>query len=342
VPDALGPLVGGAPGAAPREAGIALVVAGDLGRPLLARIDNFNEDGFDALYPRYGGAVLLPSRWPSAGRSRGIGLSRPADHGQPFSTWRLSKLAEFLVAAGVVDDISHEGLRQVLIDEGVSLQAIKNRVLELYDMAEGRAAPGPDDPAVVFSMDEFGPLNLLPRPGKQWVAKISRHDEGDPRLPRRRRRRATYKRTQGVRHLLAALNMNQDKLYGHIKTNKTRTTFLDFCRYVRSLYPPEVRIAIVLDNYGRHLSTNTDDRVGRWAQANNVELAYVPTHASFLKSHRVPLHRVELLRAGRHRPSQPRRAELSHSALHRLAQPQQKPSGTSCPFNARQVCLTRH
>jgi hypothetical protein len=32
----------------------------------------------------------------------------------PFSTLRLSKLAEFLVAEGVVDDISHEGLRLVL------------------------------------------------------------------------------------------------------------------------------------------------------------------------------------------------------------------------------------
>ena len=40
--------------------------------------------------------------------------------------------------------------------------------------------------------------------------------------------------------------MNQDKIYGHIKANKNRTTFLVFCRYLRSLYPPEVRIAIVL------------------------------------------------------------------------------------------------
>ncbi len=39
-------------------------------------------------------------------------------------------------------------------------------MLELYDIAEGRAAPGAGDPSVVFSMDEFGPLNLLPREGK--------------------------------------------------------------------------------------------------------------------------------------------------------------------------------
>jgi hypothetical protein len=39
-------------------------------------------------------------------------------------------------------------------------------VLELYDIAEGRVIPSPGDPTVVFSVDEFGPLNLLPRPGK--------------------------------------------------------------------------------------------------------------------------------------------------------------------------------
>jgi len=42
------------------------------------------------------------------------------DHGLPFSTWSLTKLADFLVAEGVVEDISHEGLRQVLREQGVS------------------------------------------------------------------------------------------------------------------------------------------------------------------------------------------------------------------------------
>jgi hypothetical protein len=35
---------------------------------------------------------------------------KPAEHGLPFSTWSLVKLADFLVAEGVVDDISIEGL----------------------------------------------------------------------------------------------------------------------------------------------------------------------------------------------------------------------------------------
>ena len=43
-----------------------------------------------------------------------------------------------------------------------------------------------------------------------------------------------------------------------------------------------MRLGIVLDNYSLHLSTRTDDRVGRWAAANNVELAYVPFYGSWL------------------------------------------------------------
>ncbi len=55
-----------------------------------------------------------------------------------------------------------------------------------------------------------------------------------------------------------------------------------FLRYIRSLHPPEVRIGIVLDNFSPHLSTKKDRRVGEWAAANNVELAYTPTYSSWL------------------------------------------------------------
>ena len=81
---------------------------------------------------------------------------------------------------------------------------------------------------------------------------------------------------------MAALDLRTNKMYGHVKLNKNRTTFLAFCRYLRSLYPPDVRIAIVLDNFSPHLSTKNDPRVGQWAKANNVELAYVPFYASWL------------------------------------------------------------
>ena len=257
-------------------------------------IHNFNDDGFDSLYPKYAGGRPPKFTLPQRREIKKYALARPQDHGLPFSTWSLSKLADFLVAEGVVDDISHEGLRVLLREEGVSFQVIKtwkqsndpdfeakkNRVLELYEIADGKTVPGPGDPTVVFCMDEFGPLNLLPRPGRQW-APVAVKGGGDG-VPRRRRRRATYNRNDGVRHLLAPYDLNKDKIYGHIKVTKNRTKFLEFCRYLRTLYPPEVRIAIVMDNFSPHLSTKKDTRVGDWAAANNVELAYVPTNASWL------------------------------------------------------------
>ena len=253
-------------------------------------LHNFNLDGFDSLYPRYRGG--RPPTFTLAQR-RAIkqrALSRPQDHDLPFSTWSLAKLAEFLVAEGVVDDISHEGLRVLLHQQGVSFQRLKtwkqscdpdfeakkNRILHLYGLMDGTSDVQPGDPEVVICIDEFGPLNLQPHPGRQWTTRAG----GGPRP--RRRRRATYTRPHGVRHLLAAYDLSRDRLYGHVKPRKRRGEFLVFLRYVRSLYPPAVRLGLVLDNYSPHLSTREDPRVGQWAQANNVELAYVPTNASWL------------------------------------------------------------
>jgi transposase len=257
-------------------------------------LHNFNADGFNSLYPRYAGGRPPKFDLKQRAKIKEIALSRPADHDLPFSAWSLSKLADFLVAEGVVDDISHEGLRLLLRDEDVSFQAVKTfkastdpdydakttRVVQLYAIADGTAAPGPDDPTVVFCVDEFGPLNLQPHPGRQWAPVAT--GRGDPAAPRRRRRRATYTRPHGVRHLMAALDLAQDKLYGHITRRKGRTQFLAFCRYLRSLYPPTVRIAIVCDNFSPHRSTKNDSRVGQWAAANNVEIAYTPFYGSWL------------------------------------------------------------
>jgi transposase len=257
-------------------------------------LHNFNLDGFDSLYPRYRGG--RPPTFTLAQRRaiKQLALSRPQDHDLPFSTWSLAKLADFLVAEGVVDDISHEGLRILLREEGVSFQRLKTwktsrdpdyaakkaRVEHLYAIADSEVTPEDGEPEVVFCMDEFGPLNLMPHPGKQWAERGGRHK--DPDREPRRRRRATYNRYGGVRHLFAALDLAKDKLYGHIKPVKKRTQFLEFCRYLRTLYPPNTRIAIVCDNFSPHLTTKRCRRVGTWAAANNVEIAYTPTKSSWL------------------------------------------------------------
>ena len=83
-------------------------------------IHNFNADGFDSLQPRYAGGRPPKFTLPQRQEIKKIALARPTDHGLPFSTWSLSKLADFLVAEGVVEDISHEGLRVLLREQGVS------------------------------------------------------------------------------------------------------------------------------------------------------------------------------------------------------------------------------
>lgn len=83
-------------------------------------IHNFNTDGFDSLYPRYAGGRPPTFSPEQRAAIKQVALARPADQGLPFSTWSLSKLADYLVVKEVVDDISHEGLQQVLREQGVS------------------------------------------------------------------------------------------------------------------------------------------------------------------------------------------------------------------------------
>ncbi|AEY93825.1 putative transposase [Streptomyces hygroscopicus subsp. jinggangensis 5008] len=83
-------------------------------------IHNFNADGFDSLYPKYKGGRPKTFTLPERREIKKFAKSKPVEHDLPFSTWSLSKLADFLVVEGVVDDISHEGLRILLREEGVS------------------------------------------------------------------------------------------------------------------------------------------------------------------------------------------------------------------------------
>src|SRR5438067_1207172 len=50
-------------------------------------IHNFNNDGFEALYPRYGGGRPPTFTLPQRQRIKKIALSVPTDLGRPFATW---------------------------------------------------------------------------------------------------------------------------------------------------------------------------------------------------------------------------------------------------------------
>ena len=132
-------------------------------------IRNFNADGFDSLYPRYKGGHPPKFTLGQRREIKKIAKSRPAEHDLPFSrTWSLDGLAEFLVAEGVVDDISHEGLRMLLREEGVTFQRLKTwkaskdpryaakkaRIEHLCAIADREITSQDGDPQVVFCVDE--------------------------------------------------------------------------------------------------------------------------------------------------------------------------------------------
>jgi transposase len=160
-------------------------------------IRNFNADGFSSLYPKYRGGRPPKFSLPQRREVKKIAEAKPAEYDLPFSAWSLAKLADFLVAEGVVDDISHEGLRVLLRDEGVTFQRLKTwktsrdpqyrekkaRVEQLYAIAGREAVPADGDPEVVFCVDEFGPLSLQPRPGRQWAAVSGKSKEPRPGAP---------------------------------------------------------------------------------------------------------------------------------------------------------------
>lgn len=236
-------------------------------------IHAFNERGFDALDPKPSGgprkkigeqlrtwictiARTSPSAWGRAG----------------FSTWSLSKLRELLLDEGIVAQISRETLRRILREGGVSWQttttwkastdpdfvAKMRRVLDLYDHP-------PEDGRVVC-VDEFGPLNLQPRTGKTWQPR--RHP---------RRLRATYTRTAGVMHMLAALDLATGKLTYRIRLRKRSREFLGLLKVLRDRWPGE-KLYIVCDNFSphRHGSVRT------WCDANDMKLVFLPTYGSWL------------------------------------------------------------
>lgn len=118
-------------------------------------IHNFNTDGFVSLYPKYAGGRPKTFTLPERHGIKKLAKSKSTEHHMPFSTWSLTKLADFLVTEGVVDDISHEGVRTLLREEGVSFQRLKTWktsrdpdcaakkacVEHLYAIADGEVIP---------------------------------------------------------------------------------------------------------------------------------------------------------------------------------------------------------
>ena len=234
-------------------------------------IHAFNEQGFAALSPKWRGG--RPRKFGSAARDQicRVAACKPAELGLPFTTWSLTKLVDYLAEHAWIT-VSTETVRQILRDAGVSWQATKtwkaskdpefvakkNRILDLYDH--------PPTDGRVLCVDEFGPLNLQPRPGHGWFRR------GEPA-----RLRATYTRTQGVRHMFAALDLASGQMFYRFRDRKRWPQFLDFCKQLRRRFSTG-KLYLVCDNYGPH----TKAEVTTWCVDHDIELVYTPTNASWL------------------------------------------------------------
>lgn len=234
-------------------------------------IKTFNDRGFAALDPKARRGSTPRIGPPVREQIARVAKCDPARLGCRFTCWSLSKLRDYLAEHERIT-VSRETIRLVLKDAGISFQNTKTwkhstdpdfaaklaRILALYDQA-------PDGGRVVC-VDEFGPLNLMPRPGKGWYP-----------IREPARLRATFHRTGGVRHMFAALDLASGEMFYRIRDRKRWVEFLDFLRQLRRRFA-EGRLYLVLDNFSPHKTKQVRD----WCTANDVELVFTPTNASWL------------------------------------------------------------
>lgn len=190
-----------------------------------------------------------------------------------MAVWSLKKLREYLPRQKIVGAISLEWPRQLLRRARGNWRHTKTwkdsddlqfwpkyrRLRRLYR----QRPPG----GRRICVDEFGPLNLQPRPGMHY-ARTGHVD----------RVRATYRREAGVRHLFAAYDLESDTLIGSFAAKKDWTAFLPFLKCLRRRYRRAETLHIVLDNAGYHLKAE----VQQYAAAHNIRFYWTPTGASWL------------------------------------------------------------
>lgn len=76
--------------------------------------------------------------------------------------------------------------------------------------------------------------------------------------------------------MFAAFDLASGEMFYRIRDRKRFSEFLDFLRQMRRRFPAG-RLHVVLDNFSPHKKP----QVRKWCQANDVELVFTPTNASW-------------------------------------------------------------
>jgi transposase len=240
-------------------------------------IHRFNKGGIEGIewYPYYCSCDCGPRTFTAdvVEQIREVALSSP-DSLIGMTTWSLAKLRDYLIEQKIIKTISLTWLGEILRRGKVRLRRTKTwKESDDPDFwpkyrAVRRLYTKPPRDGRVLCVDEFGPLNLQPRPGtchKGPGRRVKRH-------------RATYKRTGGVRHFLGAYDLKKDKLFGIFTNEKNGAEFLVFLKWLRRLYRSSGKLYIILDNVSYH----TTPDILAWAKTHRVRFYYTPTDASWL------------------------------------------------------------
>ena len=150
----------------------------------------------------------------------------------------------------------------------------------------------------MICIDEFGPLEIRPTGGRTWAPK-----------KKPQRQPANYTREHGVRQMLAAYDMQSDRIYAHIRKRKRHQELLAFFKTIRARYSMDIRLYFVLDNFSPHLY----HKVKKWARKNRVSLVFTPTNASWLN--RIECHFAALRKFVLHNSNYQSHQELA-DAIH--------------------------
>ena len=236
-------------------------------------IKAFNEDGFEALKPKYCGG--RPRKFSEEQRAKLVALatSKPKDLDLPFQQWSLTRLRHEAITLGIVEDISLEWLRVILHEATITHQSVKtwkeskDPEFEKKKRRIDRLLAIKHNPPVVLATDEMGPISLTPKTGKGWAV-----------IKKPQRVPATYSKRNGVRHFFGVFNTKKKRIWGQIKERKREKDWFSFLKAIRRRYPKGNKVYIIQDNYSAHWT----DNIKAWAKSSNISLVPTPTNASWL------------------------------------------------------------
>ena len=207
-----------------------------------------------------------------------IACERPDRIGRSLSQWDCSELARHLREQGVVESISPETVRRILIHHQLKPWRTHYWITPRWDDPElrpriediiGLYTGSLPDNEVVICLDEK--TSLQPRvrlyPTRPAIA-------GQPNLVEHE-----YKR-QGALNLFAAFDTRSGRVYGQTHDRKRQVEFIAFLEHLDHEVPASIQtIHIVCDN----VPTHHGKKVQHWLQSHpRFRFHFTPVHCSWM------------------------------------------------------------